>query len=303
MEMDKWAVVGDGMFRQVGATVDKLEPGAYEFVYADGIVIHRVKQVTDSLLELPDDTNAEVLKGMRKFWDSEARYRKHNILYKRGVLLHGPPGSGKSATIALLSQRLIADGGFVVFYGDYSMTSAGLQLLRKTHPKASIVCVIEDIDDVIDDEGDRAILALLDGERQVDGVVWLATTNYLEKLPATLINRPSRFDEVRLVGMPSAAARRAYLHHIAPEFGPSSLARWTEDTEGFSLAYLKELFVAVICLEHEYDTALGRLRTMANVKPSEAAAPAGMPVAKANPFITGANVVLTAMAPEVTVGV
>lgn len=304
MDLNKWAVVGDGVYQAIGTTVDSLEPGMYRFGWNGQLQVIWMSQATDKLVELPDEASEEILRGMEKFWLSEMRYRKHGMLYKRGILVHGSPGGGKTALVALLGRNLIGNGGFVVNWCGAGMTSEGLSMLRKTHPKRRIICIVEDIDAVIDDEGDRGILALLDGESQVDGVIWLATTNHIDQLPATLVNRPSRFDEVIEIGMPSAAARKAYLQHVAPEI-TDDLERWVRDTEGFSIAHLKELALAVMCLDHPYQKALGRIRKMAEMaeiaEPKQAEnAPRQVTVDAAFPADFG---VLTAAAPEVTVEV
>jgi len=72
----------------------------------------------------------------------------------------------------------------------------------------------EDIDNPVDRGYEEEILSLLDGEHRVDRIVYIATTNYLKKLPARMINRPSRFDKRFFIDVPNDACRRVYLEHI-----------------------------------------------------------------------------------------
>lgn len=115
---------------------------------------------------------------------------------------------------------------------------------------------------------EHPILAMLDGEYQTDNVVYVATTNYPEQLGARIGNRPSRFDERIYVGMPSRLARATYLQKATASepLTQAEINRWSDDTEGLSIAHLRELFVAVHCLEQEYDSVLDRLRHM-TIKP------------------------------------
>jgi SpoVK/Ycf46/Vps4 family AAA+-type ATPase len=199
---------------------------------------------------------------MQKFWDMEDRYRKHGLLYKRGILLFGPPGSGKTATIALLNKILLDKAGVVVMCDHPKITSLGLEALRRIEPERRIICIMEDIDEIIEKYGEHDLLALLDGENQVDRIVMLATTNYPDKLGARIVNRPSRFDERIFVGMPTPAARHKYLTNILGEGATENIDKWVADTDGLSIAHLREMTAAVRCLDQDYDVVLKRLKSM-----------------------------------------
>lgn len=264
-EARQWRV-NDGQYRPVGMTSTKIKAGIYEFNDDMGLVLQPVDVVTDDLIELPDPTCAHVLAGIEKFWAIENRYREHGLLYKRSVGLYGPPGGGKTATLILLGRRLIKKDGLVIMFNGY--TDDGLALLRRIEPKRRIVCIMEELDSIIHN-WEPEVLSLLDGEAQVDGIVYVATTNHFEKLPLTLVNRPSRFDEWISVGMPSPASRTAYLEKVAPQLSEKELKQWVTDTKGFSIAHLKELAAAVLCLEHPYEQVLERLQKMLTAESKE----------------------------------
>lgn len=264
-DVRQWGT-NDGQYRPVGLTSTKVEAGIYEFDNNMGLFLRPVQVVTDNLIELPDPTCAQVLSGIEKFWSMENRYREHGLLYKRSVGLYGPPGGGKTATMVLLARRMIAKDGLVIMFNRF--TSDGLALLRRIEPKRRIVCIMEELDDLFDD-WDSEILSLLDGENQVDGIVYLATTNHFDRLPSTLVNRPSRFDEWLYVGMPSAESREAYLRKVAPLLSAEELGTWVTNTTGFSVAHLKELAAAVLCLDHPYAQVLERLRKMLKTENSQ----------------------------------
>ena len=265
-EPRQWGV-SDGKYRPVGITAGQIKAGFYEFWDSDyGLILRPANVVTDELIELPDPTCAEVLAGIEKFWAMEERYREHGLLYKRSVGLYGPPGGGKTAKLMQLARRIIAKDGLVILFNDE--TNEGLEMLRKIEPKRRVICIMEDLDEII--RGwERRVLSLLDGEAQVDGIVFMATTNYYDKLPVTLVNRPSRFDEWIEVKMPSAESRAVYLAKVAPQLTLDESARWIKDTEGFSIAHLKELAAAVLCLEHPYEQVLARLKKMLGAVESE----------------------------------
>lgn len=122
--------------------------------------------------------------------------------------------------------------------------------------------MIEDVDEIINRFGEHTLLALLDGENQVENIVHIATTNYPEILGARIVNRPSRFDERILVGMPTALARQTYLSRTTFGLSLKELDRWVKDTDGLSIAHLRELAAAVLCLEQPYDQVIQRLKAM-----------------------------------------
>jgi SpoVK/Ycf46/Vps4 family AAA+-type ATPase len=222
------------------------------------------KVVTDNLIELDDAATTRVLTSLRTFWKSRDEYIKRGVLYKRGLLLWGPAGSGKTATLGLLMRDLLRMDGLVFLCQNPAMLSFMLGVLRRIEPVRNVIVIMEDIDELVQQFGEHEILALLDGESQIDNVVNIATTNYPERLGARIVNRPSRFDERILVGMPNEKARLKYLSHVTRQEATDEemLRLWVKATEGFSVAHLRELVVAVFCLKQPFDEVLERLSKM-----------------------------------------
>ncbi len=264
----QWSCVADGKWTAAGATKATLPPGIYRILSTpNGLVFDKLTVVTDSLVELGDDNEQRVLHSIRKFWGAEQNYIKHNIAYRRGILLYGPPGGGKTSVLLLLANELVRMGGIVVYCEKPEVASEGMSVIRKVEPNRQLILILEDIDEIIHQHKEHSLLALLDGENRVSNVVNLATTNYAEMLPDRIINRPSRFDERIKIGMPSAEARRSYLEHIATTLGGNikdkfDVERWVVDTNGFSIAHLRELVAAVLCLDDPYQDVLDRLKSM-----------------------------------------
>lgn len=261
----QWSAGPNDTYRPSGPRREILPTGVY-VVNADemGPFFVRTKVVTDNLIELDDAATTRVLTSIRKFWQSRNEYVKRGVLYKRGLLLWGPAGSGKTATLSLLMKDLIAMNGLVFICQHPKILSNMLAVLRRIEPQRNIIVVLEDIDELVSTYGEHDLLALLDGECQIDNVVNIATTNYPERLGARIINRPSRFDERILVGMPNAQAREKYLTHITKneDVSEDTIRQWVKETDGFSVAHLRELVVAVFCLGQPFDEVLERLSKM-----------------------------------------
>ncbi|HEX5835022.1 MAG TPA: ATP-binding protein, partial [Pyrinomonadaceae bacterium] len=112
------------------------------------------------------------------------------------------------------------------------------------------VIVLEDLDSLINKVNRAFFLNELDGFRVNTGVVVLATTNHPEKLDEAILDRPSRFDRKYTFDLPGELERLAYVEkwngELQRELRVSNRVGRTivAETDGFSFAYLKELFVA-----------------------------------------------------------
>jgi len=87
-------------------------------------------------------------------------------------------------------------------------------------------------------------LNILDGVDSIDNTLIIATTNYPERIPDNLIDRPGRFDSLYEVGFPTTDVRLAYLKEQLSLASEVDLMQAVQMTEGYSIAYLKELVVA-----------------------------------------------------------
>ena len=127
----------------------------------------------------------------------------------------------------------------------------------------SAQCLMEDIDRWAQQEhAMQGLLSLLDGEDQVDNVVYLATTNFPDLLDGRLLGRPSRFDEIVALNLPHPELRSAYLRACMPELPEQTVAKWVADTEGMNFGHLRELVVATQALGCAYEETLARLRSL-----------------------------------------
>ena len=218
---------------------------------------------TDELYHLPNSLIEQVIKEVGEFWHKAEDFKKYNIKHKRGILLHGGPGVGKTSTINLLASTLVKNGGLV-----FSVTSIQEMLyfaefanrhLRTIEPNRPIILIMEDIDKMMDGgNAESMLLNFLDGENSVNHIVVIGTSNRYEGLN-DLVLRPSRFDTHIKMLAPTEEVRTAYLIHKGLE-EPEAL-EWAKQTEAFSLAELKELFVSVKLLDFSLEKAKTRIDT------------------------------------------
>jgi len=258
----------NGVYRPVGHTQDQVPAGIYEIDNDNsGWFLTKVKFPSDNLLRLPGMPIDYILGQIDTFWTREELFKQTGLLHKRGILMYGPAGCGKTSIIRLLCDDIVHKrNGIVVMVTNCRLAETALGGIRQIEPRRPILTIIEDIETFMgqSDESSsaRALLALLDGETQVDHVVHLATTNKPDLLEDRIVKRPGRFDLVIGLNHPVADARKAYLYNILKDHvTEEELQAMVDETEGLGLAHLRELVVASYCLGLDRKETLARLKT------------------------------------------
>jgi SpoVK/Ycf46/Vps4 family AAA+-type ATPase len=212
-----------------------------------------------------------VLREIEEFWNREQEFRDLGFLHRRGYLLYGPAGGGKSCLVQQIIAGVVAQGGIVLLATVHpSQIDSALSIFRQVEPHRCLMCVLEDIDALIEQYGESQWLSLLDGESQVDHVLNVATTNYPEKLDRRVVARPRRFDRLLKIGNPTAPVREVFLRAKLPSSINGQLEEWVRATEGFSFAACAELVISVCCLGNSFETAAEQLRQLQKKKASSA---------------------------------
>ncbi|KAL6756916.1 BCS1 N terminal-domain-containing protein [Haematococcus lacustris] len=155
-----------------------------------------------STVVLPGDQAAALLADCQQYLDSEAWYAHHGIPYRRGYLLYGVPGSGKTSLVTALAGSLAMDI-YVVTLSSPAMTDETLrQLLNTAGEKCCLL--LEDVDAAfVGREGQAGgtagaitfsgLLNAIDGVAAQEGRLLFMTTNHINRLSSALI-RPGRVD-------------------------------------------------------------------------------------------------------------
>jgi hypothetical protein len=264
----QWNTQDNKTFIPSARTKKLLIPGVYEIhISANiGLYFKKIDVRTEGLLRFPDSNSDKVVSEIQNFWQREHLFKEYDLTYKRGMLLWGPPGSGKSCTIQLIIQDVIQRGGVVIKFTDPNLFKQGIRIFREIQEDTPFVVIMEDIDSILEIYNESEVLNILDGVEQVQKCVFLATTNYPQNLGGRIVNRPSRFDKRFKIGFPSAESRRMYFEHLIGKDRIKDfkidLDKWVEDTEEFSIAHLKELFIAVVILDDNYADAVETLQSM-----------------------------------------
>lgn len=268
----QFSCMGPNGYQACSNTEPDLPAGAYVIENTrQGIVFFKKDLKVDDLIEFEDAASDTVMKEIISFWGRNSLFKKYGFLHRRGYMMYGPPGSGKTCIIQQVMAKVIASGGVVfINSGHPQMFSEGLKIYRQVSKQRPVVCVFEDIDATIQKYGDDELLSLLDGENQIDVVLNLASTNYPERLDKRIVARPRRFDRVVKIGMPPENVRRKYFKSKlkVTDLSDEELDKWVAETAEFSFASMAELVISVLCLGNDFDASIETLRKMSQRNPS-----------------------------------
>jgi ATPase family associated with various cellular activities (AAA) len=269
-QLSQYALYGQG-YMATTPTVSCLPPGAYD-ICVDNHGVFVVPSLSSSglLLELPEMRSDDVINIVENFWSNEKDYKEGNEFvvggarFSAGLLIYGPPGSGKSCTIKIVSNKLIERGG-TVFFGSSNPSNvmAFLTDFSRVEKDRKCIVILEDIDSLIRNYGESPYLEMLDSAKTINNVMFIATTNYPELLDPRIYNRPGRFSHVIKIGMPTEKAREAYLKAILKNH--RDIAYIVEHTEQFTIDHLTALINSVYREKKELKIEIQRLRTLFKV--------------------------------------
>lgn len=255
--------VRDDVYIPCSVTSAQLPFGIYNCDYDSYSGITFTKTTFPSYFDFTNPVVDSLHDEINKFWNKGHLYKKFAMPHRRGVLLWGPPGMGKSTIVYRLGKQVVDMQGYVVIFPSLvSYFIICYKELRKIHPDAPILVVMEDLDEIENQNSTSDLTNCLDGvgSAEMTKTLFLATTNFKDSLPETLINRPSRFDSLIEVGPPDLNTRAAYFEQLCGNEFDVPLYTVAQDTDGLSFAHLKELFISVSLLNKGYEESLKRLK-------------------------------------------
>lgn len=218
--------------------------------YGNGVEKVRPAQWKDLVLAPSVERLLQV--DYESFFQREAWFRQNRLAFRRGYLLYGPPGNGKTSAIrAMLSRQGVT--GYTINLFKEGLDDDDLTSLFQTAAlSAPAIIVLEDIDRCFDQKREenpetrvslQHLLNCLDGVATQDGVIVVATANNPQVLDPAILRRPGRFDRIVGFANPTKDLRVCYFQKLCADMDIASLTICADAGEGFSFAQLQESYI------------------------------------------------------------
>lgn len=233
---------------------------------ATNIRFHHLPKVERDDIVLPEETIRLIERNTVSFFRHSAALKKSGRSLKRGLLLHGKPGTGKTLTAKWLAQSLDRVTVILLSGEQLALVKDSFALARRLAPA---LIIMEDADLITEDresfsgKGAQAILHTLlnelDGLAAESEVMLLLTTNRPEVLETALAQRPGRVDQAVEFPLPDSDGRRRLLKLYARglTIRLDDEDRLIEKTAGASPAFMKELVRKSALVAAENDSMNG----------------------------------------------
>jgi hypothetical protein len=210
---------------------------------------HRLPAIDREGIILPDGVLDRIERNAVRFSEHREKLRAAGRHLKRGLLLHGPPGTGKTMTAMYLAGRMKERTVLLLTGRGQGLLAESCAMARLLEPSTVI---LEDVDLIAEERTHQnqscnallfELLNQMDGLGEDADVLFLLTTNRPEILEPALAARPGRIDQAIEIPLPDATCRRRLieLYGRGLTLRLSRLDALVDRTDGVSAAFIREL--------------------------------------------------------------
>jgi hypothetical protein len=224
------------------------------FMYDQKEYTETPESYADGTAFLPDDARS-LLEETEKWFKNREWFKQRAIPHRRGILLHGPGGTGKSTLALILARRLA-----IPIYRFHLNTLSDTEFMDRVNNLDNPCTVLfEDFDRVFDGRTSvknqhlsfDTVINAMSGVKTLEGIVWIITTNNVAAIdPAVGIHvegtgmssRPGRIDRVLYMGSLPELQRHLLIERTLGDW-PDLVQSAKVETDNFTIVQTQEYCV------------------------------------------------------------
>lgn len=243
------------------------EVQSYLYTYNDGwdYLEGYAPRMLESVVLQPGEKE-HLIQDIAQFRKSRHRYQSLGVPYHRGYLLYGPPGTGKTSLISALAAHF----GLSVYLVNLTEFNDRTLINAVNQVPANSVLLFEDIDCARTSQSRKesapeigltgqtagtkeatqngvtlsGLLNALDGFCSPIGVLFIMTTNHVEKLDEALL-RPGRIDYKLCLGKASDQQKVELYRRFFPDSSEIEAREFVEASQAEAMAEFQGLLLAL----------------------------------------------------------
>lgn len=214
------------------------------------------RMVDRSDVIMKSEVKTDIYRAIDQFFaEDRAFFKDFELPYKRGILLYGKPGNGKTTLVKSIAGSVKAPVAYWQITENTGSESIQ-EAFQAAAKMAPMILVIEDID-AMPQRARSYFLNILDGATSKEGIFLIGTTNYPEQIDPALMNRAGRFDRAYEIKLPDLELRQIYLEQkgLGKLLNEELIRLTAKQTDGFTFAQLNELYVSA-ALQWHYEQSI-----------------------------------------------
>jgi len=272
----KTKIIAQQTFDDTYKKFEILPPNFYKTSSLSGpfqpLIIGYEKQSNqDDLINFSSGIIKETIDNIDNFLSEETKekYKKLKVGHKLGVLLHGPPGTGKTSTVSLLCNHLIKEKNAICidFTPDpLTWIKTVIKSIRKYQDNPIVVFVDEFESDIRDNE--PGYLTFLDGSDSFNNIIFIACTNYLEKIPDRIKYRKSRIKHLIEIKAFPLEVYKEFIINKVPDMEDKLVIELAYKAEEncLTLDNLKHVIIDFVIENISFDKSIEEIKSMSKIK-------------------------------------
>lgn len=189
---------------------------------------------------------------------SKKVHTKLNINRKVGYLFHGKQGSGKTSTMYAMAQVMIDNHDACVFTvhddDEFLEVIKIIENLRKLKDFPAVI-ILDECEYYLN-KYEAYFKSVLDGSKSLDNIIYIMSTNYIDSIPETIKDRPSRFKFVyQIDGIDDESSIYEILRYMNESLedmkvDDTSLRTYVNEMKGYTIDQIKNKFVDIAFMEN-----------------------------------------------------